>query len=329
MSLIRSAVMRLTLFYLAILTLICVSFSVVVYDLSVREIDRSAPAQVLQRLGGLLPGDYERRWLDALDESRGRLKQRLILTNVVIIALGAIGSYWFARRTLQPIDESVERQGRFISDASHELRTPLTAIQTETEVGLRDPKLTLKEAKALLESNLEEAKRLSALTSSLLELSSGQQTLRLEPVQLSEVVTRALAQVEPARAGAKTEITVAVADEAVLGSAPQLEELFVILLDNAIKYSSSGAQVSVIAKQQGRQVTITVHDTGVGITADDLPHIFDRFYRADASRSKRHIQGHGLGLSIAKQIVDTHGGHIAATSKPGHGTTFIVRLSAA
>lgn len=329
MSLIRSAVMRLTLFYLAILTLICVSFSVVVYDLSAREIDRSAPAQVLQRLGGLFPGDYERRWLDALDESRARLKQRLIITNVVIIVLGAVGSYWFARRTLQPIDESVERQGRFISDASHELRTPLTAIQTETEVGLRDPKLTLKEAKALLASNLEEAKRLSALTSSLLELSSGQQTLQLEPVQLSEVLTRALAQVEPARANADAKLTTTVANEAVLGSAPQLEELFVILLDNAIKYSPSGAQVSVAAKQQGRQVTITVRDTGVGIAAHDLPHIFDRFYRADTSRSKRHIDGHGLGLSIAQQIVDTHNGHIAATSKPGKGTTFVVRLLAA
>ena len=331
MSAIRSAVMRMTLFYLAILTLISVSFSVVVYDLSVRELDRSMPGQVLRELGGrFFVGEYEQRWLDLMDESQARLKQRLVIWNIVIIGLGAVGSYWFARRTLEPIDGAMERQGQFISDASHELRTPLTAMMTETEVGLRDPNLTIDEAKQLLASNLEEAKRLSGLTTNLLELSNGRQhELVLAPVGLAEVASRAAQQVEPARAKRDTVITNTIAGQRVLGDAHRLEELLVILFDNAIKYSDKKAQITLAAKKHGRTVSLTVRDNGGGITPVDLPHIFDRFYRADASRSTQHIDGHGLGLSIARQIVEAHGGQITAASKVGQGTTFTVKLQAA
>lgn len=331
MSLIRSAVMRMTLFYLAILTLISVSFSMVVYDLSSRELDRSMPGKVLRELGGrFFVGEYEQRWLDLMDESQARLKQRLVMLNIVIIGLGAVGSYWFARRTLEPIDGAMERQGQFISDASHELRTPLTAMMTETEVGLRDPNLTIDDAKQLLASNLEEAKRLSDLTTNLLELSSGRQhELALEPVALAEVIARATQQVEPARSKMSTVITSTVAGQQVLGDPQRLEELLVILLDNAIKYSNKKAQVTLAAKKHGRTLSLTVRDNGNGITSTDLPHIFDRFYRADASRSTRNIDGHGLGLSIARQIVEAHGGQITATSKVGQGTTFTVKLQAA
>jgi signal transduction histidine kinase len=331
MSPIRSAVMRMTLFYLAILTLISVSFSVVVYDLSSRELDRSMPGQVLRELGGrFFVGEYEQRWLDLMDESQARLKQRLVLWNIVIIGVGAVGSYWFARRTLEPIDGAMERQGQFISDASHELRTPLTAMMTETEVGLRDPNLTIDEAKQLLESNLEEAKRLSGLTTNLLELSSGRQhELVLEPVALAEAASRAIQQVEPARAKRGTVITSTITGQQVLGDPQRLEELLVILLDNAIKYSDKKAQVTLATKKHGRTAILTIRDSGIGIAPTDLPHIFDRFYRADASRSTRHIDGHGLGLSIARQIVESHGGQITATSKVGQGTTFTVKLQAA
>lgn len=331
MSSIRSAVMRMTLFYLAILALISMSFSVVVYDLSSRELDRSMPGRVLRELGGrFFVGEYEQRWLDLMDESQARLKQRLVLWNIIIIGLGAVGSYWFARRTLEPIDGAMERQGQFISDASHELRTPLTAMMTETEVGLRDPKLTIEEARQLLASNLEEARRLSDLTTNLLELSSGRQhELVLEPVVLAEVVSRAMQQVEPARAKRGTVITSTIAGQRVLGDAQRLEELVVILLDNAIKYSDKKAQVTLAAKKHGRTVSFTVRDNGSGIAPADLPHIFDRFYRADTSRSTRHIDGHGLGLSIARQIVESHDGQITAASKLGQGTTFTVKLHAA
>lgn len=330
MSLIRSAVVRLTFFYLAIVATLSIGFSVVVYHLSSREFDRSSTPQIVRQLNDLFIGDYRKLQATIADESRLRLKQHLILWNTAIIGLGAIGSYWFARRTLQPIDNAMERQGRFISDASHELRTPLTAIQAETEVGLRDPKLTLKEAKELLRSNLEETKRLSALTNSLLELSSGERsTLELEPVVLAESVKRSIAQVEAMRAAKGIDIANSLIDETVLGSPVRLEELFVILLDNAIKYSPDGGKVVVSAKKHAKTIEVTVRDTGRGIKASDLPHIFDRFYRSDTSRSKQNIEGHGLGLSIAKQIVDAHHGQIHASSAIGKGTTFFIRLQAA
>lgn len=330
-SLIRSAVARLTLFYLAILATICLCFSIVVYNLSSHEFDRSGSApQVLRQLDELFMTDYQQMQANIAEQSRVRLKQHLLLWNIAILGLGAFGSYLFARRTLQPVDDAMERQGRFISDASHELRTPLTAIQAETEVGLRDPKLTLRDAKLLLASNLEEAQRLSALTSGLLELSTSERgKLALEPVGLAEVVRRAMSAVEPARAEKHIEIANSLVDEVVRGNAARLEELFIILLDNAIKYSSEGARVIVAAKRQGKYLSVTVRDTGMGIKAGDLPHIFDRFYRADTSRTKQHIEGHGLGLSIAKQIVDAHEGTISVVSEPGKGTTFGIRLLAA
>lgn len=327
MSLIRSAVLRLTLFYLAIIMVISLCFSVVIYNLSSHELNRASAPQALQQFRGFFVDDYLAAQQALIDESRSQIKRTLVLWNLVIVGLGAFGSYVFARRTLQPIDDAIERQGRFISDASHELRTPLTAIQTETEVGLRDPKLTLKEAKELLASNLEEAKRLGALTTGLLELSNGQQTMQLEPVALSEVLSRAVSQIEPARSSAGiTIVQQDIASVSVLGSPQRLEELFLILLDNAIKYSPSGSEIALEAKKQGKYAVIVVRDQGMGIKAGDLPHIFDRFYRADASRSKQHIDGHGLGLSIAKQIIDAHGGQIVASSKPGHGATFTVKL---
>lgn len=327
MSLIRSAVLRLTLFYLAIIMVISLCFSVVIYNLSSHELNRASAPQALQQFRDFFVDDYLTAQQALIDESRAQIKHTLFLWNLVIVGLGAFGSYVFARRTLQPIDDAIERQGQFISDASHELRTPLTAIQTETEVGLRDPKLTLKEAKELLASNLEEAKRLGALTTGLLELSNGQQTMQLEPVALSEVLARAISQIESARNSA--DITIVqhnIAPVSVLGSPQRLEELFLILLDNAIKYSPSGSEIALQAKKQGKHAVVTVRDQGMGIKANDLPHIFDRFYRADASRSKQHIDGHGLGLSIAKQIVDAHGGQILASSKPGQGATFTIKL---
>jgi signal transduction histidine kinase len=114
-----------------------------------------------------------------------------------------------------------------------------------------------------------------------------------------------------------------------MGDQTKLTELLVILLDNAVKYSHDGGQVSLTAQSTGKQVILKVVDSGIGISAEDMPHVFNRFYRADQSRSSSGVTGFGLGLAIAKQIVDRHHGQIHLTSELGHGTTVTVTLAKA
>ena len=118
-------------------------------------------------------------------------------------------------------------------------------------------------------------------------------------------------------------------DVSILGDKESLTELFVILLDNAIKYSPAKSTINISVHKFDGHVEIKIKDRGIGIKASDLPHIFDRFYRADHSRNKEKVSGYGLGLSIAKNIVDLHSGTISANSKPGKGSEFVLKFKVA
>jgi signal transduction histidine kinase len=234
-----------------------------------------------------------------------------------------------ARRTLRPIESALAAQTRFAGDASHELRTPLTAMKSELEVALRDPKLSAEEARGLLGSNLEEVGKLETLAAGLLRLARHEQTpLELVPVDLSVVSERALSRVATAAARRQVKLTSHVLG-VVAGDAESLVELTVVLLDNAIKYSHIGDEVELRSADQGHTVDLIVRDHGAGIPAANLPHIFERFYRADSSRSKDTTPGYGLGLSIAAQIAQFHHATIDATSRFGAGSTFTVHLPSA
>jgi signal transduction histidine kinase len=236
-------------------------------------------------------------------------------------------SYGLARRTLQPIGEAFEAQGRFTADASHELRTPLTAMQTTIEVGLRDPKLDLTQAKDLLAGTLDEVKKLSALSNGLLKLTrSNTGNIPKDPVSLAGVANQAASQLEPAAQAKSVNIKNEVGDEIVKGDAVSLREVATILLDNAIKYSHEGGTVILSSRVAGKYVYLQVKDEGQGIKASDLVHIFDRFYRADNARSRMGVDGYGLGLPIAKKLIEAHGGSVEASSTPGKGSTFTVKL---
>jgi two-component system sensor histidine kinase CiaH len=329
---IHSAIVRLTLFYLAIIAALSIGFSMSVYRISSQEFDRPArPRGPYSRLEPDIITDYEDILDTRAEQGRAHLRRNLILLNIVTVTLGAAASYAFARRTLQPIDEAMEAQGRFTADASHELRTPLTAMQTEIEVGLRNPKLKLTEAKQLLKSTLEEVGKLSALANGLLRLTRGNgQDLPMKPVDSSSVIIAAIEQVEPARRVKQITIEKKLAKNLpILGDEYSLRELFVILLDNAIKYSPEKTTVSVASRPQGKRIVISVQDHGYGMKASDIPHVFERFYRADTSRTRQNIEGYGLGLSIAKQIANVHHGSIEIQSTPGQGSTFAVKLPSA
>jgi heavy metal sensor kinase len=217
---------------------------------------------------------------------------------------------------------------RFTADASHELRTPLTAIRTEAEVALAKP-LGLAEHQQLLGSILEECGRLTRLTDQLLALAREDARAARqvhEPVDLAALVANVAETMRPL-AEAKGLTLHAEAHEplSVRGDAARLREVFFNILDNAIKYTPEGGEVEVRTDRQGPEAVVTVRDTGVGIPAEHLPHVFDRFYRVDKARS-REEGGTGLGLSIARTIVQAHGGEIELASTPGQGTVCTVTL---
>lgn len=318
-----AARLKLTAWYLVILTIIISVFSLAIYRYSVYEIQRGFDLQSRRFLS--VPLYLEEEFMS---EIRRRIAIRLVLINLVILGVSGIAAYFLAGETLRPIEESVEAQKRFIADASHELKTPLTALKTEIEVSLRDPRLTLPAAKSLVKSNLEEVDKLKKFTDYLLSLSrydTAGSRLTKEPVNLAEAVRAAINRHRVPLRAKKLTLNSSLQPITISANAAGLTELASIILDNAVKYTPAGGRIDVSVKRSGRKALLMVSDTGIGIKPADLPHIFDRFYRAESSRSKIQADGYGLGLSIAKSIVAAHGGDLTAASSAGH-TTFTVIL---
>lgn len=318
---------KLTLWYLLIIGLIVISFSAVIFKDSTHEFDRIVRTQRLwmdypNQLPIVLP---EPRLVDRplIQESEDRLKLMLVLTDFGILLLSAVASYFLAGRTLKPIEEMLSEQKRFVSDASHELRTPVTALKSEIEVGLRDKKLTLRQARELLQSNLEEADKLKQLTDYLLALGryQGDNQIKIEEVNLNQVISEVKDRSEILAKPKRIKIKLEVSPIKLNGNKDSLVQLLFILLDNAIKFSPDYSTVQITA-QKTNEVIIKVIDQGVGISLEDKTHIFDRFYQSEKARQG----GYGLGLSIAKRIVELHSGSIDVSSNLGQGSTFIIKL---
>lgn len=330
----RSATFKLTAAYLAIIAVISLGFSAGLYSVAVGDVESGLQRQT-RRITNNFPVFMNSPYLRAdstdLRESREHLLGRLVLLNVVVLVGAGFASYALARRTLAPIQAAHERQKRFTADVSHELRTPLTALKMEAEVALMDPKTSKAELREVIASNIEEAEKLNLLVANLLRLSQlddGDKTGLFAPTILSDAVQAAIDQVQTVAKSRHITITSQLEETVLIkGDHAMLTQLFVILLDNAIKYSADKSEVQVMVARSQQLATVSVVDHGVGITKADLEHVFERFYRADQARTTGgDSSGFGLGLSIAKLIADSHGASISITSKPGRGTTASVAL---
>lgn len=338
----HSAILKLTLFYVLIVMVISVAFSIGLYNISSNEIENGLGRQtrVLRDIpitdfqNGIIIPNFDEVRLEQLAVSTNHLRDNLIYFNLLVLILSSVFSYLFAKKTLIPIQKAMESQRRFTADASHELRTPLTAMKTEIEVNLRDGRLGLSDSKKLLKSNLEEIEKLEDLSNSLLKLARYEDDVKpvFSEVSLEEIIVEAYEKVESL--ATKKSIDIKCRPEldsgsskiSVKGDKQSLAELFVILLDNAVKYSLEKSKIFITMKKDKKSATVTIKDQGIGIRATDLPHIFERFYRCDTSRCKEKAKGYGLGLSIAKRIVDLHDGTITVASKAGKGSEFTVKL---
>ncbi len=253
----------------------------------------------------------------------------MIQINLVIFVVSGISGYFLAGRTLKPIEEMVEEQKKFISDASHELKTPLTALKTELEVTLRAKETDNKDLLRTIRSSLEEVNKLQKLTESLLRDSryqKGNHLTKFQKVNLKEIIESSVKSLNGKAKKKEVEVGLKLSNAIVLGDSVGLEELVSILLDNAIKFSDKSSKVLIRLKKDKKYASLVVADKGVGIQMTDQSHIFKRFYQAESSRSKTKNDGFGLGLSIAKKITELHNGDISVKSAPGKGSTFTVKI---
>ena len=329
----RSPIVRLSLWYVLIIMVISMAFSVVLYQVTMRQFLHRVPVRG-QLLSPMFPGisiPFDRRieklFEDRYDLVASRLKEWLVTVNIIILGLSGAISYLLAKRTLRPIETALDEQRQFTADASHELRTPLAAMKTEIEVALKEPDSS--EYRRILKSNLEEIGKLERLSSSLLQLARNQDEQHrplTQTVDIARIAEESVRRVTALADQKKITVERTGFDGSILGDGHHLIELFVIALDNAIKYSPEKSTVMFKARSSQKQLIVTVSDHGVGIPEADLPHVFRRFYRADTSRSKQKTEGYGLGLSIAKEIGDRHRGTIAIRSTVGEGTTVTVTL---
>jgi len=259
-----------------------------------------------------------------IHEAETNLVGSLVVTNICIWIAGGIGSYYLARRTLRPIEEAHDAQSRFTGDASHELRTPLASMRTELEVALRDPNLTAAEMKELLQSNLEEVDKLTKLSEMLLQLSRLEhEKITREKIALDTAARSVMERLD--KTGSRIRL-IEKKTPVVFANRASIEELLTILLDNALKYSPDNSTVTLTLVRRKTMAGFEVSNKGKGIPAKDLPHIFDRFYRVDTSRTGGKNKGYGLGLSLAKKIVELHSGELSVSSVEGKKTTFQVLL---
>jgi two-component system, OmpR family, sensor kinase len=229
------------------------------------------------------------------------------------------------------LERSFAALRRFTADASHELKTPLTVVRAGVERAITRPGMP-QEALAPLEETLQEVNRMTELLDALLTLAradEGRAELHREPVDLREIIEEAgeTGELLAEHAGVAMEIRLPPEPVVVAVDRSRLRQLALNLIENAVKYTPRGGQVSVeLAGIDGR-VTFTVADTGIGIAPGDLPHVFDRFWRADSARTRTSERaGTGLGLAICKWIAEAHGGTIEVQSRAGRGTTFTVGL---
>jgi signal transduction histidine kinase len=265
-----------------------------------------------------------------IEEGLGQLRRDFFAGVPLVLLLASLGGYLLARKSLAPIVSMINEQQRFIADASHELRTPLAVLRGETEVALGKTR-TVEEYEESLMLIQEEAERLSRIVEDLFILArqpiQSPATLIKQPVSLTAVVkdcARA-AQVLAVRKGVRLKLENDSTSIALNADEELIKRMILNLLDNAVKYTPEGGEISLALARQNGNAEIVVRDTGIGIPENDQRRVFDRFYRVDKARS-RALGGAGLGLSIARTIVEAHGGQITIDSTPRHGSTFTVSL---
>ncbi len=312
-----SARIRLAAFYLFITATILVIFSLILYFSLV---------QIFKDSFGKEGPDLRDKSDMLVVRTIHDLKVDALELDVIALLVVSGLSYVLAGKTLNPIRKAMEAQKEFSANASHELRTPLAVMKTECEVALKDHDLS-PEAIRVISSNLEEVDRMSSMTEDLLKFSrleSEKGEVFSSRVNIADVVASVAKRMNTIAAEKKVILKLGHLDQGtILGNRGYLETMIFNLVRNGINYNKHGGTVEINLVNDGKTMRLTIEDTGIGIGQEDLPHIFERFYKVDKSRTSG---GTGVGLSIVEAIIEKHNGSIEVESKLGAGTKVIVYL---
>jgi signal transduction histidine kinase len=308
-NLFRKAQLKLTGLYVLIIAVIIVGFSIFLYHSTTRNFsdasDEDFAATSSQQ--------------HFIAYASGTLQRTLVLSDIVILFLAAGISYALARRTLRPVEVSHEAQRIFAAKASHELRTPLAIMRNDIEVLLRDAHPAPAQVRSTLDSTLEEIEKMTAMVGDLLLLARSEQPQNAiqAAVPIDPLIANVVAKIQPLALAKGITISHAPrSKDSVRGSEEALGRALLNVVKNSIEHTPPGGTISIELTRSRQNVEIRVSDTGAGIHPDDLAHVFDRFYKGQASTE----QGTGLGLAIVKEIVEQYGGTVRIGSQFGKGT---------
>jgi signal transduction histidine kinase len=275
--------------------------------------------------------------LNDSDEMKQTLITGLSIGLLTALAAAGLGTIWLVKLSLFPIQQYIYRLEKFTEDAAHELRSPITVVRTNSEVALKYRENSSKTDIEKFEVILDAAMQMQRLTEDLLALARGQRTeapLESKRHSIVEIIDEALAPVlnTPHNAQVKFAVklpesgTISPKDLEVTGKRDEITRIIRNIAENAARYSKESDTVNINIETQPNAVIVDIIDHGIGIAAEDLPHVFDRFWRADKARN-HHMGGNGLGLSIASTLAQQNNGSIAVKSELNKGSTFTVKLS--
>ena len=269
------------------------------------------------------------RSLKGVQQTIGRLVLLLLPLGLGSLGAALFGGLYMAGRAMRPARESFERQRAFVADASHELKTPLTLIRADTEMVLYRGHLNQEDQK-LVEHSLAETDRMGAILSDLLlvaRLDADEADLATKPFDLASVLSEEAERFGVRAAAKEIRLEVRVPGELpARGDPKRTGQILAVLLENAVRFVPSGGSIALSGRLQDRWVEANVTDTGPGISPGHLPRVFDRFYRAETSRTRGNSGGTGLGLAIARELARAQGGELVAESAENGGARFRLRL---
>lgn len=314
----KAAVIRLTAYYSAGVFIILSVFSILVYGLFVQSIDDH------------LREDKSRieREESFYSEAKENLFNILLISDVGLLFITILISYSMSKRTLEPLEIAYQKQKKFVADAAHELRTPLAVMKAGGEV-MSQKERSVSEYQRFISESGEEVERLIKLTNDLLFLAHNKSTTKNDfaSFSFSDISKKQCESIVPYAKLKQIKVSSEIAEGInVNGKKDEVVRLVLNLLKNAIDYNRVGGTVFVKLSKNGNKALLSVQDTGIGIADKDSPSIFDRFYKADLSRTQSSFSGSGLGLAIVKDIVMTHKGVVRVSSKVGQGSTFEVEI---
>ena len=269
--------------------------------------------------------------INALYKGLTKFSYFLGIVALVALVLAAMAGYYIAGCVMAPMQAAYDRQKQFTADASHELRTPLSVVMASADLLSNDPAVQSPFLRQVLDDVKDEVKKMSKLVGDLLIIARSDnnvESLNMQEFDMSASLRQVLRNMQPLAEQKDIALVGNIAESILwVGDEQKISQLITILVDNAVKYTQNYGTVTVTAEvPRGKKLRFSVADNGIGLAKEDKEKIFGRFYRVDKARS-RQMGGNGLGLAIAKDIVDVHHGYIYVDSELGKGTTFTVELS--